>query len=129
MKKTLFTVYVILATFAGLLIGLAGAYGICVFLWGPQILDTALGSRPDRSHPAFWLSLALLTPCMLIGVAGAISLLILPVAFRFPAAAATHRREHLHYVRFLRWYGESIVCYADGEARRLSKLHDNDQIA
>ena len=109
-KRTIFNLYAFAALLLGMLVGVFGAYGACVPIWGSQILDTALGSPPDRSHPAFWLSLILLVPSMLLGAAGALALLILPVAFRFPAAAGVAPRQS-YQLRFLRSYAERILGY------------------
>ena len=126
MKKILFLTYVLLTTAAGIFIGTAGAFGACVPIWGSHILDTALGSPADRTHPAFWLAMILFIPSMLVGMAGTIALLILPVAFRFPSAAATNRSRDLYFVRFLRWYGERLVSYSNGEESRLNNKKPND---
>ena len=110
MARLLFNLYAFAALLFGGLIGLFGAYGACLPIWGSHIFDTALGNPPDRSHPAFWLSLALLLPSMLVGCFGALFLFILPVAFRFPMAgrdAASHPSE----IRFLRRYAERLLHF------------------
>jgi hypothetical protein len=106
-----------------MLLGVGGAYGFCVQIWGTNILETALGSPPDRSHPAFWLSLILLVPSMLLGAAGALTLLILPVAFRFPAAAVVAPRQR-YQLRFLRGYAESLLGYVVSQDPRMLRHPD-----
>jgi len=118
MNRVIFNLYAFVALLFGMLIGLLGAYGACVPIWGAGILDTALGSPPDRSHPAFWLSLALLVPSMLIGAAGALALLIMPVAFRFPTAVSFGLPQR-YQLRFLRRYAESILRFVTTQEARL----------
>lgn len=54
----------------GGLMGIFSMMGVCAMLWGSAVLDTALGSPPDYSHPAFWFGLLIMVPGMLIGFAG-----------------------------------------------------------
>lgn len=110
MNRVVFNLYVIVVLLLAMLLGLFGAYGSCVPFWGSHVFDTAFGSPPDRSHPAFWVALLLLFPAMLLGAAGAVALLILPVAFRFPEAARIGRLQS-YQLRFLRWYAERILAF------------------
>jgi hypothetical protein len=81
--------------------GIFAACGLCTYIYGPAILETALGNPPDRTHPAFWLSLVLMVPAMLIGAAGAIFAVILPVSARWRVPGfLTSPADR----RFLRWY-------------------------
>jgi hypothetical protein len=120
LKRAIFNVYVFAALLFGMLIGLAGAFGACVPIWGSSILDTALGDPPDRSHPAFWVAMLLLVPAMLLGAAGSLTLLILPVAFRFPNAAAITRSDGRTCLDLLRSYAERVLKYVAAQEERLS---------
>lgn len=55
-----------------MLMGIFTAMGICAAIWGEGILHTALGSPPDRSHPAFWLFLIIMVPGMILSSFGGI---------------------------------------------------------
>ena len=121
MKPVLFKLYAAIAQLLGSLLGVFGAFGACVPFFGSNIFETALGSPPDYSHPAFWISLILVVPSMFIGAAGAFALFVMPVAFRFPEWAQVAPYER-HYLAFLRSYAESILRYVAGEENRMSKL-------
>ncbi len=123
MKLCAFLAYVGLSCFLGCFLGIFGACGVSILVWGPRILETALGSPPDRTHPAFWLTIVLLLPCVILGMSGSVALLILPVAFKYPEIATTHRRQDLWFVRVLKWYGLNLVSYATREEHRLSQSH------
>src|SRR5262245_14645577 len=62
------------------------ALGISACIWGGEVVTGALGNPPNRSHPAFWLFIALLPPCMIIGAAGGIAAIVIPAYsfFRIP---------------------------------------------
>ncbi len=107
------------------MLGIFGAFGICVPFFGPRIFETALGSPPDYSHPAFWMALILTVPSIFIGGAGALALFVMPVALRFPdwAHVAPYQR---HYLDFLRSYAESILRYVAGEKHRIANLKNRD---
>src|SRR5439155_11397259 len=66
--------------------GILAAAGACALVYGPAVLDTALGDPPDRSHPAFWLFLVIMVPAMLVGAAGALFGVVLPVAATWKVA-------------------------------------------
>jgi membrane-bound ClpP family serine protease len=65
--------------------GIFAAAGFCALIWGSAILDTALGSPPIRSHPAFITFLLLMPIFMLVGFAGGIMLFIAPAMALFPS--------------------------------------------
>lgn len=64
---------------AGMLGGVFAAAGFCACVWGPSILETALGKPPDRTHPAFWTFMLTMVPAMLVGAAGTLFGIIFPV--------------------------------------------------
>ena len=66
---------------AGGVMGGCAMMGLTASLWGPAILDTALGNPPDRSHPAFWFFLAGLPPAMFLGFVGAFFGWVVPVSY------------------------------------------------
>ena len=121
MKPVLFKLYAATAQLLGCLLGIFGAIGACVPFFGSNIFETAMGSPPDYSHPAFWISLILMVPSMLVGAAGAFALFVLPVASRFPDWAHVTPYER-HFLAFLRSYAESILRYVAGEENRVAKL-------
>lgn len=98
--------------------GIFAAAGVCAVVYGPSILDTALGRPPDRSHPAFWLFMILMVPGMLIGAVGAVFAVMLPVAARWKVAGFPGPPQHQ---RLLRWYlsfvGRALTAErVDGDA-------------
>jgi hypothetical protein len=103
------------AMFAGFVFGLAAAVAPCVIIWGPGILSTALGSTPDKSHPAFWVGLLLLVPCVSLGLAAGFMLLFLPVAFRHPAIFEAIKFDSRDSVLAtpMRWYARHLLEYAN----------------
>jgi hypothetical protein len=63
--------------------GLFSASGVCAMVFGSQVLDTVLGSTPDRTHPAFIVFMLVMVPGMLIGVCGCFFGVIFPLYLRF----------------------------------------------
>jgi hypothetical protein len=112
MKILLIHLYLLAAMLVGGIFGIAGAMVPAVLLWGPRILDSALGSPPDRSHPAFLLGLVLLGPCVVFGCVAGVMLLFLPVALRYPTLLDRIRFAEGFTVRALAWYGHHIADYA-----------------
>jgi hypothetical protein len=78
----IFTLSVVLVLYSGLM-GVHAAAGTCAIIWGTDILNTALGTPPDRTHPAFILFILLIAPSMLLGFAGGIFLVCVPVFSKF----------------------------------------------
>jgi hypothetical protein len=54
----------------GVVLGAFTALGIVACAWGPQVVDSALGNPPDRTHPAFWAWLLIMPAAMLLTGAG-----------------------------------------------------------
>src|SRR5262249_34863361 len=89
---------------AGGAMGGCAMMGLTVSLWGPEVLDRALGNPPDRSHPAFWFFLAGLPPAILLGVIGAFFGWVVPVSSLTGARLGNDEpprwvRRYLHWVR------------------------------
>lgn len=68
---------------ASMLMGVLGAAGLCARIWGSSILDTALGDPPQLTHPAFITFMLVMIPGALLGAAGAIAAILLPLYSRF----------------------------------------------
>lgn len=107
-------VAVVLACMLG---GVFAAAGVCAWVYGPSILGTALGGPPDRTHPAFWLFVIVMVPGMLIGAAGAVFGVVLPVAAKWRVAGFPGSPRQR---RLLEWYlglvGRAIGERSDGGA-------------
>lgn len=71
------------AFLGAMLLGVFASAGVCAVVFGSRILDTALGDPPDRSHPAFYLFLALMIPAMLISACGGLFGIVVPLYRRF----------------------------------------------
>ena len=94
---------------ACMLAGIFAAAGVCAVVYGPAILDTALGKPPDRGHPAFWLFMILMVPAMLIGAAGAVFAVMLPVAARWEVAGFPGSPHHQRLLRrYLSFVGRAL---------------------
>lgn len=61
------------------LFGIFASAGFCALVWGGDILDTALGSPPIRTHPAFITFIVLMGPLMILGYVGAYFTVIAPL--------------------------------------------------
>lgn len=83
MKKKLVEATVILLFLCAMLWGVFGALGVVSIIWGPQILDTALGSPPQRDHPAFWTGLFLFLPGWYLASCAAVFGIFLPLYAKF----------------------------------------------
>ena len=81
--------------------GMFSSAGVCALVWGPEILNTALGSPPVRTHPAFWVFLALTVPSMLIGSAGAFFAVVLPLYSYFDLRILGKKEPDLSLIQ---WY-------------------------
>ena len=77
-KITLFSVLVMSGLF-----GIFASAGFCGFVWGGDILDTALGSPPIRTHPAFITFIVLMVPLMILGYVGVYFTVIFPIIAKF----------------------------------------------
>src|SRR5262245_32321363 len=71
------------ALLASILLGIAGAAGVCAVFWGSSILDTALGNPPQRTHPAFITFFVLTYPAMFLCAAGCVATFLVPLYTRF----------------------------------------------
>lgn len=90
--------------------GIFAAVGICTLVYGPSILDTALGKPPDRTHPAFWLFMIVMVPGMLIGAVGAVFAIVLPVAARWRVAGFPGSAQHQRLLRrYLSFVGRTLT--------------------
>lgn len=89
--------------------GIFAAAGVSAFAFSSSVLDTVLGNPPDRTHPAFWVFIIVMVPGMLVGAAGAMFGVILPVAARWPVAGipgAMHNRRLLR--AYVSWIGRLV---------------------
>lgn len=77
------TILCFLVLMASMLMGIFSAAGLCAAIWGPSILDTALGDSPDRSHPAYITFLFVMVPGMLIGAVGGMAGVLVPLLLYF----------------------------------------------
>ena len=112
---TRFIIYLVdcIALIASMLMGILGAAGLCALIWGPSILDTALGHHPDRTHPAFIIFMLAMIPGMLIGACGAFSSIILPLHLRF---RIPFLKSQGFESRFLRAYASKIIEFTSRDA-------------
>ena len=87
------------------LMGVFAAMGLCVQIWGAQVLHTALASPPDRTQPAFWVFLLVGLPALLVGFVGGIFTFVVPLyAFfdlRIFNTGPTDQRWCALYIRLL----------------------------
>jgi len=105
-----FTVRIIsfAALLGTMLFGVFAAAGVCAALFGSQILDTALGDPPDRSHPAFYLFLLLAVLGLLIGACGGVFGIVIPLYWRFNIPLG--KRDAL-FRHWLHWYALQLSKY------------------
>lgn len=71
-KSTILNILSLVIFLSSMLMGIFAAMGFCVAIWGPSILETALGSRPQHSHPAFITFVLIMVPGMFLSMAGAL---------------------------------------------------------
>ena len=83
MTKIIAFIISLAALTAGMLMGVLAAAGLCARIWGSSILDTALGDPPELSHPAFITFMLVMIPAALLGAAGAIAGIMLPLFSHF----------------------------------------------
>jgi hypothetical protein len=102
----------LVAVLAAMLMSILGAAGLCALIWGSSILDTALGSPPQRSHPAFIIFMLVMMPAMVLGAAGGIAAIMLPLFARFgirvTGSFGIARFMRAHAMRILRVTGDAI---------------------
>lgn len=97
--------------------GILAAAGVCGLVFGWSILDTTLGPSPDRTHPAFWLFMIVMVPGMLVGAAGALFGVILPIAARWPVAGFPGAPLDRRFLRaYLSWVGKLVAEEPKGGA-------------
>jgi hypothetical protein len=100
------------ALLASGLLSIFGAAGLCVMIWGSSILHSALGSPPQRAHPAFITFMIVMVIGMLIGWCGVVSAIILPLHLRFRVPLSKKDRV---LARVLRAYAIRIVEFTTGD--------------
>ena len=66
-----------------MLSGIFAAAGVCAFIWGPEIIETALGNPPVRNHPAFIAFIVLMVALMLAAGVSSIPVFVIPLYVRF----------------------------------------------
>ncbi len=101
------------ALIGSMLMGILGAAGLCALIWGPSILDTALGHHPARTNSAFITFMLVMIPGMLIGACGAVSGIILPLHLRF---RIPFLKSQGFESRFLRAYASKIIEFTSRDA-------------
>jgi hypothetical protein len=101
-----------IALLGSMLMGILVAAGLCALIWGPSILETALGDQPQRTHPAFITFMLVMIPGMFIGACGAISGIILPLHLRFRIPLS----RHAIVSRFIRGYATRLIQFTDRDA-------------
>lgn len=110
---------VLLVAFAGFmaggLLGICASVGLTAMIWGPAVMDTALGSPPDHSHPAFWFWLFFMVPAMLVGMIGTAFGWMIPLCY-FTGTRFGESREWLllTYARWLRALGQPTGDFRAG---------------
>ena len=84
--KNLIVTISFMALLACMLMGIFSAAGVCVVIFGSEILDADLGSTPNRMNPPFITFMVLMVPGMLVGAVGAIFGIMIPLyrKFRIP---------------------------------------------
>jgi hypothetical protein len=107
-------------------LGICAAMGVCVAIWGGGVLETALGSTPDRSHPAFWAFLMIMFPAMLLGIAGTMFSCYLPLCARWPRACLPKLGLGLPVLRVLHRYCAELEEVCAGEIERFTPLAGRD---
>jgi hypothetical protein len=108
MIKAIIAVVSTIAVFASMFLGIFAAAGLCVVIWGPSVLDTALGSPPQRTHPAFITFMLVMVPAMLLGAAGGIAGIMVPLYARFGIRCS----DSVAVSRFMRGYAARILRVA-----------------
>ncbi len=114
-----------LGVLIGGLLGVFAAAGLCAAIWGSAVLDTALGSPPERHHPAFWVFMAVMVPGMLVGMSGTFFCCYLPLCFRWPRVTSRKASLGGPILRWLQRYSTALNAYCTQELQRLEPLHDN----
>ncbi|HWE39878.1 MAG TPA: hypothetical protein VG406_25230 [Isosphaeraceae bacterium] len=98
------TIFIAVMAVAGCL-GAAAPLGICVSIWRYECVDSLVGPKGDRGHPASWVFLALQLPSGLLAIAGALTLYLLLLhvfPWLTPEVSRESRRLHsnlLHWER------------------------------
>src|SRR5215831_5659380 len=104
--RTAGRVLAVIVAFAGFVAGGAlggcAALGLTAVLWGGGVLEGALGSAPDRSHPAFWFFLALLPLTMALGFVGAFFGWLVPLCY-LTGARLGNAPSPRWFRQYLRW--------------------------
>jgi len=126
-KRIVFGSLMIILSLSGLMMGIFVASGLCIFFWGPGILDTALGSPPDRSHPAFWCFLFFMILGMIVNVVGMITTVVLPLCIRFPQVAQSWFVSDTIILGWFRNCAIALQKYCDNEIERLNAKRRNDK--
>ena len=98
MKSFILSILGLVILIASMLMGIFGSAGFCAAIWGSSILDTALGPQPQHCHPAFITFMLIAVPGMLLGAAGALVGIIVPLysyfGIRYTGSASGVMRNH-----------------------------------
>jgi hypothetical protein len=122
MKSFVLQLYQLICMMVGAFMGMAGAFAPSVVIWGPNILNTAMGSHPDKHDPAFLLGLVLLGPGIIFGIAAGFFILFLPIAMRFPSALDLARCFTAHsQIAVVRKYATRLLEYLERAERQIDQ--------
>ncbi|MBW8042018.1 MAG: hypothetical protein FVQ85_18740 [Planctomycetes bacterium] len=98
--------------------GICSSAGVCEFIWGTDIYETALGDPPVRTHPAFITFIILMTPFMIICVTGVFFLLVVPIFSKFHIRVLDSPQELKTIRKICRWFIkhlENIIILAEAK--------------
>ena len=100
-KKAVFYVFSWCLFMASGLMGLFAVFGLCGFIWGPEVLESG---PPDRTQPYFWVVMVLLAPFMLFTFAAGVFLIVLPLAawLRIPVLDKSDWRNIVRLYKFVK---------------------------
>lgn len=104
----------------GGLVGVSIATGLCAAIWGHSVIDRAGGLNILPEHPAFWLFPFFLLAGLVVGFAGMVVLLYLPVCFR-RSVEVQCAYGPVGSASLLRWmlrYSQSLTAYCNRELAR-----------
>ncbi len=108
MIKPIISVVGLIGVTVSMFLGIFAAAGLCVAIWGSSVLDTALGNPPQRTHPAFITFMLVMASGMLLGAAGGVAAIMVPLYSRFGIRCGRSAA----YRRFLRGYAARLLAIA-----------------
>jgi len=111
----------------GMLAGIATAFGICTAIWGESVVLSHTDTPPDYTHPVFWTGLVLVILFPLVGAAGSITAICVPLCILFPRLSAFNSKRTLSDLYLLKKYAFYIFRYASLEIRRVKKSNLSKQ--